>query len=94
MAGVGTGKMKQVLAVMSSDAAIPLPRLAEKLQMGESNLRRVLADMKELGLVVQVLLPRPKKRSYATPHTKFCQFGWQKTVLVAQGSINSTEVQR
>ena len=94
MAGVGTGQMKRVLAGMSTETAIPLPRLAEKLEMCEGNVRRVLSDMRELGLVVQVPLERPRKKSNATPHTKFCAFGWQKTVLVAPGTINTSEVQR
>jgi DNA-binding transcriptional regulator GbsR (MarR family) len=91
MGGTSKDMMKRVLGGMSFDEAIPLPRLAEKLEMSESNVRRALNDMRELHLVEQLPLERPKKRSYATPHTKFCQFGWKKCRILGSESINTKE---
>jgi DNA-binding transcriptional regulator GbsR (MarR family) len=82
---------KRILMGMSYDQLIPLPRLAEKLGMPESNVRRALNDMKELNLVEQLPLPKPLKKSYATPHTKFCQFGWKMRRFVGSDSINTKE---
>ncbi|MCK9569668.1 hypothetical protein M0R72_12065 [Candidatus Pacearchaeota archaeon] len=91
MGGTGKDMMKRVLGGMSFDEAIPLPRLAEKLEKSESNLRRALNDMRELGLVEQLPLERPRKKSNATPHTKFCQFGWRKCRILGSEKLNTSE---
>ena len=89
MGSTSTVMAKRVLGGMSFDEAIPLPRLAEKLEMSESNVRRALNDMRELGLVEQLPLPKPLKRSYATPHTKSCQFGWRKCRILGSEKLNT-----
>jgi hypothetical protein len=91
--GRSTGKdlMKRVLVGMSCDVAIPLPRLAEKLGMSESNVRRALNDMRDLNLVEQLPLPKPTKKSNATPHTKFCQFGWRKCRILGSETLYTAE---
>ncbi|MCK9570690.1 hypothetical protein M0R72_17205 [Candidatus Pacearchaeota archaeon] len=91
MGSTSMAMAKRVLGGMSFDEAIPLPRLAEKLEMSESNVRRALNDMRELHLVEQLPLERPRKKSYATPHTKFCQFGWKMTRFVGSEKLNTAE---
>lgn len=91
MGGTSTAMAKRILAGMSYEHPIPLPRLAEKLQMSESNLRRALNDMRDLNLVEQLPLPKPLKRSYATLHTKSCQFGWKKCRIVGSETLYTSE---
>jgi DNA-binding MarR family transcriptional regulator len=82
---------KRVLNQLPSDRPIQMSDLAERLHMGEGNVRRALADLVILGLVVQLPVPRPLKKSNATPLTKFCRFGWKKVELPGSEKINTKE---
>lgn len=74
--------MKKVLENLSTDTLIPLPRLAEKMDMQESNVRKALHHMEELGLVKKEPLPPPTKAERAKLHHKPCIFGWKKRVFL------------
>jgi len=73
--------MKRILKCMSFDDPVPLPRLAEKIGMSESNLRRAMNDMEEVGLVAKEVLPHPKKTDMRKINTKPCLYGWRRTKL-------------
>lgn len=73
--------MKRVLDGLKEDKLIPLPRLAEQLDMSESNLRRAMNDMEEIGLVKKELLPPPTRAEKARLLHKPCLFGWRKAPL-------------
>jgi RIO-like serine/threonine protein kinase len=81
--------MIRILEKMSAEP-IPLPRLAEKLEMPESNLRRALNDMRELQLVIQIPLEREQKNRNALTHIKICHFGWKKTTILGSEKINTS----
>ncbi len=84
MSGYGTTSyrmMKKVLGELAEDTSIPLPRLAEKLGMSESNLRRALYDMEELGLVKKEALPPPTRAEKRKLYHKPCLFGWRRCRL-------------
>ena len=74
--------MLRILGGMKEEELIPLPRLAEKIEMSESNVRRAMHDMQELGLVIQQPLPRKAHQEYDRPFHKSCSMGWRKTRIV------------
>jgi DNA-binding IclR family transcriptional regulator len=80
--GVSNLKMKRVLEAMRDDELIPLPRLAEKLEMHEPYLRRILQAMAELGLVIQQPLPPHNYHQGRRPVVKCCCMGWKKTKII------------
>jgi DNA-binding Lrp family transcriptional regulator len=73
--------MKRILDGLKEDELIPLPRLAEKIDMSESNLRRSLYDMEDIGLVKKEILPLPTRTEKARLLHKPCLYGWRKAPL-------------
>lgn len=80
MKGTTSNTMQKILRAMSEDPQ-PLPRIAEKISMSDSNLRRAMSDMEELGIVKKVKLPPPSKRERRCMISKPCMFGWTRTVI-------------